>query len=46
MNLVVPMKIGPMGPKSTRKKIKVKSTYTISGDVKKDADVLKLTCNP
>lgn len=46
VNLVVPMKIGPMGPKSTRKNLRVRATYSLNGKVIKDADVLKLTCNP
>jgi hypothetical protein len=49
--LVVPMKISGSGPRSTSKKIKVRSTVkqTLFGkDPRKikDSDVLKMTCNP
>jgi pimeloyl-ACP methyl ester carboxylesterase len=46
VNLVVPMKVGPMGLKSTRKNLKVRATFLKAGDRIKDSDVLKLTCNP
>ena len=47
VNLVVPMKVGPQGPKSTRKLLKVRSTFSsLAAPVLKDSDVLKLTCNP
>ena len=52
VSLVVPMKVGPAGPNSTTKKIKVRATVqqtlVVGKPVKinKDADVLKLTCNP
>ncbi len=50
-DLVVPLKIGASGPQTTTKKIKVRASVqqTFPGKptkVKKDADVLKLTCNP
>ncbi len=45
-DLTVPMKVGPLGPKSTRKLAKVRATYTSGGKIVKDSDVLKLTCNP
>ena len=51
VDLVVPMKLGPSGAQSTTKKIKVRAgvQQSVPGKptkVKKDADVLKLTCNP
>jgi hypothetical protein len=45
-NLTIPMKVGAMGPKSTRKTIKVRATFLQGGQIEKDTDVLKLTCNP
>lgn len=50
-NAVVVQKVGSGGPQSTTKKIKVKASVqqTFPGSptkVKKDSDVLKLTCNP
>lgn len=47
VNLVVPMKIGSGGPKSTRKIVKVSATFSSAVSPKiKDSDTLKLTCNP
>ncbi len=46
VNIVVVQKVGPMGPKSTRKILKIRSTYFLNNTRIKDSDVLKLTCNP
>jgi hypothetical protein len=51
VDLVVPMKVGPLGFKSTLKMLKVRATFTQIGSNAlptevKDSDVLKLTCNP
>jgi len=51
VSLVVPMKIGASGPKSTAKTIKLKSVMQQtfpgkSAKIGKDTDTLKLTCNP